>query len=259
MNSFREQIEDDIKEYQENYPYITNINKPEWAFNYWVLDKLFYEDNELIEEKIIDYHDMGVDAYEIYEDTKEVYLIQNKYYSDSTSITADYVKNDFLLRAINALENGTYTKSEELQAFFTKYKNNSDFAVYLQLFVTNDNHVVEAENYIKQFNIAHPKYHAKIYYLNDIEERYYGEVRQVKKNITVRVDSVNKGTILNINSDSYKLENVIDARYVFTPVVSIYRLYRDSIEKGYPIFDMNIREYLGNRGVNKNIYSNFFL
>ena len=255
MNSFREQIEDDIKEYQENYPYITNINKPEWAFNYWVLDKLFYEDNELIEEKIIDYHDMGVDAYEIYEDTKEVYLIQNKYYSDSTSITADYVKNDFLLRAINALENGTYTKSEELQAFFTKYKNNSDFAVYLQLFVTNDNHVVEAENYIKQFNIAHPKYHAKIYYLNDIEERYYGEVRQVKKNITVRVDSVNKGTILNINSDSYKLENVIDARYVFTPVVSIYRLYRDSIEKGYPIFDMNIREYLGNRGVNKNIYS----
>ena len=255
MGNFKQQIIEDIKEYQDEYPYITNIEKDEWAFNFWVLDKLFYEDNELIEEKIIDYHDMGIDAYEIYEDTKEVYLIQNKYYSDSTSITADYVKNDFLLRAITALENGTYKKSEELQAFFTKYKNHSDFAVYLQLFVTNDNRVKEAEEYVNKFNVAHPKYHAKIYYLRDIEARYYGEIKQVKKNITVKVESVNKGTILNINSDSYKLANVIDARYVFSPVVSVFRLYRDSIEKGYPIFDMNIREYLGNRGVNKNIYT----
>ena len=255
MNDFKKQIEEDIKEYQEEYPYITNISKDEWAFNYWVLDKLFYEDNELIEEKIIDYHDMGVDAYEIYEDTKEIYLIQNKYYSESTSITADYVKNDFLLRAITALENGTYKKSDELQAFFSKYKGHSDFAVYLQLFVTNNNRIKEAEEYVKQFNVKHPHYHAKIFYLSDIEERYYGEVKQVKKNITVKVESVNKGTILNINSDSYKLANVIDARYVFTPVVSLYRLYRDSIEKGYPLFDMNIREYLGNKGVNKNIYT----
>ena len=37
-------------------------------------------------------------------------------------------------------------------------------------------------------------------------------------------------------------------------MVSIYRLYRDSIEKRYPIFDKNIREYLGNKGVNKGIY-----
>lgn len=254
MESFKQQIMEDIKEYQSNYPYIVNISKDEWAFNYWVLDKLFYEDEELIEEKIIDYHDMGIDCFEIYEDTKEVYLIQNKFYSDTTSITSDYIKNDFLLRAITALENGTYKKSDELQSFFTKYKSHSDFAVYLQLFVTNNNHVKEAEDYVKLFNLNHPQYHAKIYYLSDIEERYYGEVRQAKKNITVKVESVNKGTILNINSDGYKLTNVIDARYVFTPVVSVYRIYRDAIEKGYPIFDMNIREYLGNKGVNKNIY-----
>ena len=47
---------------------------------------------------------------------------------------------------------------------------------------------------------------------------------------------------------------MLDARYVLTPVVSIYRLYRDSIERSYPIFDKNIREYLGNKGVNKGIY-----
>lgn len=255
MSDFKKQIEEDIKEYQMNFPYINNIEKDEWAFNYWVLDKLFYEDEELIEEKIIDYHDLGIDAYEIYEDTKDIYLIQNKYFSETSSITAEYVKNDFLLRAITALENGTYRKSEELQSTFTKYKNHSDFAVYLQLFVTNNNKCIEADEYIKKFNLEHTRYHARIFYLNDIEERYYGEIKQVKKNITVNVESVNKGTILNINSDGYKLENIIDARYVLTPVVSIYRLYRESIEKGYPIFDMNIREYLGNKGVNKDIYN----
>lgn len=254
MSDFKKQIKEDIMEYQINFPYISNMAKDEWAFNYWVLDKLFYEDEELIEEKIVDYHDLGIDAYEIYEDTKDIYLIQNKYFSEGSSISAEYVKNDFLLRAITALENGTYKRSEELQQAFTKYKNHADFAVHLQLFVTNNNRCAQADEYVKTFNVAHPKYHAKIYYLDDIEERYYGEVKQIKKNITVKVESVNKGTILNINSESYKLENVIDARYVLTPVVSIYRLYRESIEKGYPIFDMNIREYLGNKGVNKNIY-----
>lgn len=255
MFDFKKQIEEDIREYQQRFPYVSNINKDEWAFNYWVLDKLFYEDEELIEEKIIDYHDMGIDAYEIYEDTKDIYLIQNKYYSNSTSITAEYVKNDFLLRAITALENGTYKKSEELQNVFTKYQDHADFTVYIQLFVTNNIHCKEADEYIKRFNVEHPKYRAAIFYLDDIAEKYYGEIKQVKKNITVKIQSVNKGTILNINTEDYKLENVIDARYVLAPVVSVYRLYRDAIEKGYPIFDKNIREYLGNRGVNKNMYA----
>lgn len=255
MSNFKNQIEEDIREYQTKYQYITNIEKDEWAFNYWVLDKLFYEEEELIEEKIIDYHDLGIDAYEIYEDTKDIFLIQNKYYSDATGITAAYVKNDFLLRAITALENGTYKKSEELQNAFNKYKKHPDFAVHLQMFVTNNKHCEEADEYVKKFNVEHPQYHAKIYYLDDIEERYYGEVKQIKKNISVKVESINKGTILNINTDDYKLENVLDARYVLTPVVSIYRLYRESIERSYPIFDKNIREYLGNKGVNKSIYT----
>lgn len=254
MSDFKKQILEDIKEYQENYKYISNIEKDEWAFNYWVLDKLFYEDEELVEEKIVDYHDLGIDAYEIYEDTKDIFLIQNKYYSETTGITAEYVKNDFLLRAITALENGTYKKSDELQGAFSKYKDSADFTVHLQLFVTNNIHNKEADEYVKKFNVTHPKYIAKIFYLDDIEEKYYGETQLIKKNITVKVESVNKGTILNINTEGYKLENVIDARYVLTPVVSVYRLYRDSIEKAYPIFDKNIREYLGNKGVNKSIY-----
>ena len=254
MNDFRTQISEDIKEYQLRYPNISNIKKDEWAFNYWVLDKFFYEDEELIEDKIIDYNDMGVDAYEIYEDTKELYLIQNKYYNDSSKLSAEYVKNDFLLRPITALENGTYRKSVEVQDFFSKYKNHDDFTVYLQIYVTNNNRCEDAEEYVKKFNTGHPKYRASIFYLDDIKEKYYGDIKQNKQNLEVHIHSVNKGTILNINTDDYKLENVLDAKYVFTPVSSIFRLYRDSIEKNYPIFDMNIREYLGNKGVNKKIY-----
>lgn len=254
MNDFRTQISEDIKEYQLRYPNISNIKKDEWAFNYWVLDKFFYEDEELIEDKIIDYNDMGVDAYEIYEDTKELYLIQNKYYNDSSKLSAEYVKNDFLLRPITALENGTYRKSVEVQDFFSKYKNHDDFTVYLQIYVTNNNRCEDAEEYVKKFNTGHPKYRASIFYLDDIKKKYYGDIKQNKQNLEVQIHSVNKGTILNINTDDYKLENVLDAKYVFTPVSSIFRLYRDSIEKNYPIFDMNIREYLGNKGVNKKIY-----
>lgn len=255
MSEFRKQIGQDIQEYQKSLGYIKNIHKDEWAFNYWVLDKLFYEDEELIEEKIIDYNDLGIDAYEFYEETKDLYIIQNKYYGDESAITAEYVKNDFLLRPINALKNGTYKKSSELQNVFTKYKNHDDFVVYLQIYVTNNKRNNEVETYINEFNLKNPKYRAEVYYLDDIENKYYGDVKQVKSKLTVTIESINKGTILNINTDDYKLANVLDAKYVFTPVTSVYRLYRDSLEKNYPIFDMNIREYLGNTGVNKNIYS----
>lgn len=254
MSNFRKQIEQDILEYQKNFRYIANIDKDEWAFNYWILDKLFYEDEELIEEKIIEYKDMGIDAFEFYEETKELYLIQNKYYGSNSVVSTEYVKNDFLLRPLNALKNGTYGKSTELQNIFNKYKSNKDFTVYLQLYVTNNNVNNEINSYIKKFNLKDPSYRADIFYLDDIEKKYYNEIKEVKTNITVQIESINKGTILNINTDDYKLENVLDAKYVFVPITSIYRLYRDSLEKNYPIFDMNIREFLGNTGVNKNIY-----
>ena len=91
-SNFKKQIEEDIERYQENLYYIDNIKKDEWAFNYWVLDKLFYEEEELIESKIIDYNDMGIDAYEFYEDTKELFLIQNKYYSENCA-SSSILKN----------------------------------------------------------------------------------------------------------------------------------------------------------------------
>ena len=253
-SNFKKQIEEDIERYQENLYYIDNIKKDEWAFNYWVLDKLFYEEEELIESKIIDYNDMGIDAYEFYEDTKELFLIQNKYYSENTKLDTNYIKNDFLLRGITALERGTYSRSEELQGIFNKYKDDPKFTVYLELYITNDLESKEIEEYIKEFNKKNPKYIAKIYYLKDIKEKYYGEGEQNRKQLKVRIDTVNRGTVLNINTEAYNLKNIIDAKYVLTPVSTIFEIYKKSKKEGYPIFDKNIREYLGNRGINKQIY-----
>ena len=252
-SNFKKQIEEDIERYQENLYYIDNIKKDEWAFNYWVLDKLFYEE-ELIESKIIDYNDMGIDAYEFYEDTKELFLIQNKYYSENIKLDTNYIKNDFLLRGITALERGTYNRSEELQGIFNKYKNDPKFTVYLELYITNDLESKEIEECIKEFNKKNPKYIAKIYYLKDIKEKYYGEGEQNRKQLKVRIDTVNRGTVLNINTEAYNLKNIIDAKYVLTPVSTIFEIYKKSKKEGYPIFDKNIREYLGNRGINKQIY-----
>lgn len=253
MDNFRKQILEDISLIRENNKYITNIDKDEWVFNYWILENIYNVDPELIESQIIEYNDMGIDAYEFIEETKDLYIIQNKFYSDTSILSEHYVKNDFLLRPVNALKNNTYTRSKDLQNIFNKYKNHDDFTVHLELYVTNNIKNERISKYINEFNLKDTKYVANIYYLNDIKEKYYGEFIYKQNNITVNIDTIVKGTILNINNSSYKLKNIIDARYVFTPITTIYKIYRDALEKQYPIFDKNIREYLGSTGVNKKI------
>ena len=252
---FRKQIQEDIDEYKKNYPNIKNIVKDEWAFNFWVLDKFFQVDEELIEDKIVDYRDMGIDCFEFNEESKELFLIQNKYYNDETPLSVDYVENDFLLRSINSLKNGTYKRNSDLQGIFNKYKNNTEFNVILQLYVTNNNISESVYNALAQFNKNNvEKYHAELFNLSKIEEKYYGEIEYAKKDLVVELDSINKGTILNVNTKPYGIEALLDAKYVFTPVTTLYRIYRTSLEKNYALFDRNIREYLGNKGINKNIY-----
>lgn len=51
MSDFRHQIEEDIAEYQNLHKHIPNISKPEWAFNYWVLDKMFLKMKNLLKRK----------------------------------------------------------------------------------------------------------------------------------------------------------------------------------------------------------------
>ena len=228
--------------------------KTRGLLTFWILYNLFNEDEATIGDKIIDYNDMGVDAYEIYEDTNDIYLIQNKYYSDGNMIDTSYVQNDFLLRAITALENGTYLHCPTLQKFFTKAKSKSDFMVHLQLYVTNNNRNRVAEDAIHKWNMDHPRYHAEIFYLDDIQNKFFNDEVKTRLNWNCRIVTKNSHTILTIRPDEYKLKNVKAARYVFMPVQAVYELYKKARVDGYPIFDENIREYLGNKGVNKQIY-----
>lgn len=256
MADFKKQIEEDIKSYQEKYgDTIHDIKKDEWAFNFWILDKFFYEDEELIVDKITDYSDYGIDEYEWYEDTKELYLIQNKFYGEDTKLPLSYITNTFLVMPLAVLEDGKYTKCKELQDIYQKYKDDEGFTIHLQIYITNNQRDQKAIDAIKKFNKDHsPKTFAEIYYLDDIEAKWYGEPKKTTKIFSAEIESVNDGTVLNINNEAYHLGNIIDAKYVFAPVSCIYRMVHQAEIKGYPLFEKNIREYLGNKGINKRIY-----
>ncbi len=255
MTDFRKQIEEDIREYQVRFEMIPNMQKDEWAFNYWILDKFFYEEDELIQDRIIDYNDDGIDAYEWYEDTKDLYLIQNKYYGPDTKLRLDYIKNTFLVSPLAILRNGSYTRSAELQRIFSMYKDDPNFVIHLQLYVTDDQRDQKIAEAVQDFNRTNsPRVFAEIFYLTDIENKWYGEPKRVTKTLSVMIETVNKGTVLSINNGEYKLANIIDAKYVFTPITCIYRMMKLAREKEYALFERNIREYLGNKGINKNIY-----
>jgi len=122
MSDFKKQIEEDIADYAEKYPNLANIKKPEWAFNFWVLDKLFSEDEQLIEEKIVDYDDKGIDCYVWHEDMKDLYLIQNKFYSEGRDYlfivmpddNTENVENLWLVKKVESLIKNTELWKEVL-------------------------------------------------------------------------------------------------------------------------------------------------
>ena len=255
MEDFRQQIMEDIRDYQEKYPNIENINKDEWAFNFWILDKLYSEDEDMIVGEIIDYNDKGIDCYVWHEDLHDLYLIQNKYYTGNSKITNNYVQNDFLTRSIGALEKGTYSRSRELQDIYNKYHDEEDFTIHFNFYVTNNNiKTQEIEDGLATFNQKHKNYIARIFDLDDIEELYYCEPKVDKKSMSFEIKSINKGTVLNINTEAYKMTQALDAKYILTPITVIYDMVKKSKEEEYPIFNANIREYLGATGsTNKGI------
>ena len=254
---FKSQIIEDIRDIQSEFPKVQHIDKDEWVFNFWILDKIFRVDEELIPNYITDYNDQGVDSYYFFEDAKELYIIQNKFY-DSTPLTVKYLQDDFLIRPLNLLKDGNYKRNQDLQKIFNKYKNDKDFTLYLEIYVTNNTNKEELERAINQFNSTHINdsinVKAKIYMLDDIKSKYYDEVPENKINFKYTITTINKGTILRVDPESYKLDINLNARYILVPVTTIYKMYREAKEKQYPIFDANIREYLGlSSKINKKI------
>ena len=77
MSNFKEQIREDIQLIQKDYGYIDdNLRRNDFAFNYWVLSRLYGMDEEIIASNVTDINDKCIDCFVHYEDTKELYLIQ---------------------------------------------------------------------------------------------------------------------------------------------------------------------------------------
>ena len=257
MADFKKQILEDIDDYQNRLFAVEHIDNTPWAFNFWVLDKLFSIDEDLIEEHIVDFNDKGIDCFVWHEDQHDLYLIQNKFYDEGTTVSVDYVFNDFLTRSIGALEKGTYKRSPELQEIFDKYHEEPDFDVHFHLYITNNTCkypalIKKAEEYNEKS--VKVRRQLKIFSLNDIEELYYKGPIAEKKAFSFKISTINKGTILNINNAEYGMNLAADGRFTLAPVVLIYRMLKSARDKGYALFEENIREYLGTNGsVNKRI------
>ncbi len=257
MADFKKQILEDIEDYQSKFDSVEHIEDVPWAFNFWVLDKLFSIDEDLIEEHIVDYNDKGIDCFVWHEDQHDLFLIQNKFYDEGNNVSVDYVFNDFLTRSIGALERGTYTRSSELQDIFTKYHDEPDFDVHFHLYITNKTSKYPTlMNKVREYNDSNvgERRQAKIFDLNDIEELYYNGPIVERRSFSFKITTINKGTILNIDNAAYGMSLAADGRFTLTPVVLIYKMLKEAKEKGYALFEENIREYLGsNGGVNKKI------
>lgn len=255
---FKKQIEEDIKDYQKQFPHIIEMEKPEWAFNYWILDKLYKFDDGDIISRIIDYDDRGIDCFVWDEESKDLILIQNKYYTDGKSkLDLDYYTSNFLSTPTAILENGTYKRSEKLQKIFSDNKDDEKFTVYLYLYITlNPKDKTKYVNATKKFNTENAKkrYIAHIFWLDDIAEKYYNEpIVEETKTLKFQIQSNFEGTMITIDNDTYGLNQSLKSIYVVTPVLNLYKLVTTSKQKKYPLFSSNIRDYLGMVGANKGI------
>ncbi|MFZ2538129.1 MAG: AIPR family protein [Oscillospiraceae bacterium] len=258
MGNFKQQIIEDIEYIQKSYQqYNPFLGKEEYTFNYWILTKLYNIDEEVVDENITEYCDCGIDCFVYFEEAKELFIIQNKYYSEYTPVNRNYVQQDFLFRPLNALKNGNYSRSSTLQNIYNKYKGDSDFRIHLCMYVSNDLKDETVTTMFAKYQNTDPQLQcyvdASVFYLSDIKHQFYEDRREDTKKFQCAFYTVNDGTFLNINKENYNLPNLIEAKYILTPVSQIYEIIKLSKEKEYPLFAENIREYLGNKGINSKI------
>lgn len=256
-NNFKKQIIDDIGIIQSQYGYIDErINKIEYAFNYWILNKIYSLDEEVITNNITDINDKGIDCFVHYEDTKELFLIQNKFYSDDTAVSRDDV-SDFLYSPLRILLNGEYKRSSELQKIFDRAITDSEYKIWLHFFVTNSYTSPDIDTLFDEFQIDDERIEANIgakyFTINDIKIMYFDERFTNKRHFSAKLPTRRAGTSLDVRPEQYDLDWMIDLRYVLVNVVDLYNIYKEAVKTNYELFEENIREYLGTQGINNGI------
>lgn len=251
IETFQQQIEEDIKSLRENLAWDTNTNKDDYTFNYWILSNIYNLDEEECSSNITEYNDKGIDCYVHYEDDKELYIIQNKYYNENTRLSSKEL-SDFLTRPLSKLNEGSYTRSKELQRIYSEIKHDKEYKIFLHFYITNDLNHTDIESVIAQHN--NKDSFAEIFFLEDLKNKYYGKSYSASPKLKTSLRIKNKGTYLAIRPVEYDLPNMSEAYYVMAKVSDVFKLWQDAENKQYPLFEENIREYLGGTsGINKGI------
>lgn len=253
MNTFRQQIKEDIEVLKESLAWDSNTKNDEYTFNYWVLSNIYNLDEEECSANITEYNDKGIDCFVHYEDDKELYIIQNKYYDEKTRLSSKEL-SDFLTRPLSKLNEGTFTKSPELQEIYNKSKIDSEYKVFLHFYVTNDLNHSDLKSLAREYKGKDIFF--EVFFLTDLKDKYYGKSYTKNPKLQTKLNIKNKGTYLAIRPVEYDLPNMSEAYYVMAKIPDVYKLWQDAESKDYPLFEENIREYLGGTsGINKGIIS----
>lgn len=259
LETFRRQIEEDIKLIKKDWLYNDkNLEKSEYAFNYWVLSKIFNIDDEIIPEQITEYNDRAIDCWFHSPERKEICLIQNKYYGNETTIDRGTIA-DFLKTPLTVLNRGNYSKSEELQNIFNQHKDDKEYSINLCFFITNENisddikSLFEDFNKNQQDNTNKATIKAYLYTIKDMYEKYYGKMLSSNPNFSCDIETPNKGTFASVR-DQYGITDLnAESYYIITPVTEIYKLFKEAENAKYSLFEENIRGFLGRNKINKGI------
>ncbi len=257
LKNFKDLIERDLIDIGNEYSRTdSKTQKPDYAFLYWILLKIFNIDEDMILDHITEYNDKGVDCFVNFEDSKELFIIQCKHYDENTAVIRASV-SDFLSSPLALLDKGTYKRSKELQKIYTKAINDPEYRIYMQFYTTNQKYSSDISTLISAFNEKKAKadinIHADFFDLKDIYEKYYGKSYKQTKNLTFNLKTLNKGTFASLKEE-YGVNYNYPGYYIITPVSQIYELIKEAKKAGYPLFEANIREYLGGNGaINKAI------
>lgn len=259
LEIFRKQIQEDIKNIQGNYLIQDRyINKDEYAFNYWVLSKIYNVDEEIIPQQITEYHDGAIDCWLHFPEDKEIFIIQNKYYTESSGFSAKEI-DYFLSHPLTLLNNNKYTRSQELQNIFNQHKDDEEYKINLCFFVTQDKiseaikATVEMFNKHQNDNNHKALVRAYLYSLSEIYNKYYGEMLIKQPPFSYELETINKGTFASIREEYGISDLKSEAYYIITPVIQIYNLYKQAEVKKYSLFEENIREFLGKNKINRGL------
>lgn len=256
LTLFKDQMSEDIEILQHEWGYVdSNLSKTEYAFNYWILSRIYSLDEELIPECITEYNDKGIDCFVYFEENKELFIIQNKFYSDTSSVNRNAV-SDFLQTPLALLKANLYKKSQHLQNIFNNIKEDPAHKITLHFFATTDSKSGDIETLLKDFNRnsqgTECLVSAEYFDLSAVYELYYGKNYSQTINFTHNLGTLNKGTFASLREE-YGIDELYEAYYIVTPVVQLYKMLLSAEKKGYEIFEKNIREYLGNNPINNGI------